>query len=137
MGDVWTEVGEAWDQFLGSLVAVLEERNPALKAQMGRHSNDAFPFRAWASFFRHGTTGDEDLVISLDVSRKSDGFHAQADIARGDGAVLAESPIAMIDVSGDSAALRSQALAAWAQIEAFLTANEHLLAAELAAEDAR
>jgi hypothetical protein len=133
MGDVWTEIGDAWDQLLGSLIATLQKRNPALATQRGRHSNDVFPFRGWASFFLHGTAGDEDLVISLDISRKADGFHAQADISRGDGAVIAESPVAVI-APGEEAALRAQALAAWAQIEAFLTANEELLALELAAD---
>src|SRR5207244_5863452 len=55
----------------------------------GRYASAAFPFRAYASFSRRGRRGEEDVVLSVDCLGTDRVVRINADIAAGDGLVLA------------------------------------------------
>lgn len=132
--DAWSEAGETWMRAVSAAIAPLQERNSALHVRQGVDGNDIFALRAWASFARGGVRGDEDLVISLDVKSGTDGFRIEADIARGDGEVLALSAARTIAPVGDDELLRAHATEAITELVAFLSAHADLLASELAPE---
>jgi hypothetical protein len=130
--DVWTEVGDRWERRLISVIADLVALNPGLMVRTGRDGNDRFALREWTSFVRRDTPGDEEIVISLDITTEVDGYRAQADIARGDGYVLAASAVETIVLSDDTDTLRANALKAMRSVETFLATNKELLSGELA-----
>ena len=132
VSEAWLAAGERWTEAVNEVAASLQEKNPALRLQQGLDGNDIFPLRGWASFARGETVGDEALVISLDVKAGVDEFRAEADIARGDGFVLAHSDAKTIPQAGDEGALRVRATQAISELTAFLSRHQGLLATELA-----
>ena len=85
---------------MGKVVRTLKERNPSLWTQVGHDSSGVFALRGWASFSRDGTPR-EDLAISLDFRHADGGIECRADIARGDGQILAETAAHTLDASDD------------------------------------
>jgi hypothetical protein len=58
---------------------------------VSHQETSAFPFTGYASISRDGS-GEEDLVLEWAIQRRDDRLRITADIARGDGTVLAELP---------------------------------------------
>jgi hypothetical protein len=91
MTELWTTAGIEWADRLAALVGDLKQHNPSLWAHVSQERNERFPLRGWASLSRDGTP-TEDVAISLDFERVPGGVKYQADIAHGDGLILAETP---------------------------------------------
>jgi hypothetical protein len=132
MTDAWTAAGDRWEAGLAVVVAGLKEGNPDLWTQVGHDSSEFFPLRAWASLGAGGTP-NEDLVISVDFACvEGGGVEYRADIACGDGRILAETAVGRIDVS-DRKTLPSALSAAMTSVEAFLADHGDLLREHLRA----
>jgi hypothetical protein len=81
-----------WDRlndFYAILASQLGACNGRLWSQVHHQESSAFPFTGYLSISRDGT-GNEDLVLEWAVRRRDDRLCVTADIARGDGTVLAE-----------------------------------------------
>lgn len=91
-----------------------------------------FALSGWASLSREGTP-KEDIALSLDFRHVQGGIECRADVARGDGQILAETAAQTLDASGEPETVGAALWAAMATVEAFLETNTELLAAELAA----
>jgi hypothetical protein len=86
---VWDQAWDGLRRQFDDLGQRLKQLNPSLTWSTGRHANAAFPFRAYASFSRHGQRGEEDVVLSVDCPGNDRVVRISADIASGDGIVLA------------------------------------------------
>jgi len=121
--DAWDVLNEHFRRAADSLAA----GDPALNWSCGHSDNEAFPFRAWASFSRSGTEAT-DLVISFDVLKKEDKLLYSTDIGLEDGRVLADGPTGIITMTADLPALRARIDAAVSAAAAFIDDNRSLLA---------
>jgi hypothetical protein len=88
----WEELWDRLNDFYAVLVGELVACNERLWSQISHQETPAFPFTGYVSLGRGGTPGDEDLVLEWAVQRCDDRLRVTADIARGDGTVLAELP---------------------------------------------
>jgi hypothetical protein len=88
----WEELWERLNDFYAVLVSQLAACNERLWSQIAHQETPAFPFTGYVSLGRDGTPGDEDLVLEWAVQRRDDRLRVTADIARGDGTVLAQLP---------------------------------------------
>lgn len=131
VNDIWEDVWDRLNDRLAAIAAVLSQRNPHLWWQAGHSDNAAMPFRAWASFGRNGIPGEEDLVITVDFKRAEHSLEVTADIARGDGLVLADAPPKRISLRTDTGTLREEILAAEQLAEDFISSQQPLLCDEL------
>lgn len=88
----WNELWGQLREFFGVLADQLRERNPGLGTLPGHHMTTAFPFAGYLSLARTAPSTEEDLVLTWHIAWRPGGLTAAADIARGDGTVLAETP---------------------------------------------
>jgi hypothetical protein len=88
----WDELWDRLNDFYAILVSQLAACNGRLWSQIAHQETPAFPFTGHVSLGRDGTPGEEDLVLEWAVQRRDDRLRVTADIARGDGTVLAELP---------------------------------------------
>lgn len=88
----WEDLWDRLNDFYAVLVSRLAARNDRLWSQIAHQETPAFPFRGYVSLGRDGTPGEEDLVLEWAVQRADGRLRITADIARGDGTVLAELP---------------------------------------------
>jgi hypothetical protein len=119
---VWTDVGDAF----GRLAVSLRVRHPTLFWTAGHQDNNAFPFRAYASFNQPSRQG-EDIVASVDFHRADDQLQYSCDIIVDDGTILAEGPEGIIDVSRGIAPARAEIEQAVGRMIQFLEASEKIL----------
>jgi hypothetical protein len=123
----WQLIGERLEAMLRDCASTL----PApVQWDVGHGSNEPFPLRVYLSFSRTGGRGSEDLVISADVWADAGALVLSADIARGDGLVLAEVPSQRLQAGDD---VTPQVLDWVDRVTSFVAANRGLLAAELSA----
>jgi hypothetical protein len=90
-GPVWDELWDRLNDFYRVLASQLAACNERLSSQISHQETSVFPFTGYVSFSRDGS-GDEDVVLEWAVQRRNDRLRVTADIARGDGTVLAELP---------------------------------------------
>jgi hypothetical protein len=88
----WEELWDRLNDFYAVLVSQLAACNNRLWSQIAHQETSVFPFTGYVSLGRDGKPGDEDLVLEWAVERRDDRLRVTADIARGDGTVLAELP---------------------------------------------
>lgn len=124
--DAWEILNEHFRQVAESLLA----EHPAMSWSCGHSDNEAFPFRAYASFSGRGPA-ETDVVISVDVLKKEGELCYSTDIALEDGQVLADGPTGTIRITGDLASLRNQIENAIRQAAAFVDASEGLLGEQI------
>lgn len=97
---------------LRNLVAGISEKLPGVQWKFDVYGTEYFPFRAYASAFRGPMRdGNAELVIALQGQRPGGGGGSRirffADLATGDGEILAESPMYEIDLLDGSPDSRS------------------------------
>jgi hypothetical protein len=63
-------------------------------APVAHQETTVFPFTGYVSISKDGPPGDEDLVLTWSVQRHNGRLLITADVARGDGTVLAETSAA-------------------------------------------
>jgi hypothetical protein len=88
----WDELWEQLKEFFGVLADQLRERNPSLGTLPSHFMSTAFPFSGYLSLARRAPSLDEDLVLCWRVAWREGRLTSAADIARGDGTVLAQTP---------------------------------------------
>jgi len=120
MSDIWESAWESICAAYTRLSALLSSVYPAMKWSCGHSDNKAFPFRAYATFNR-GSERSEDVVVSVDVHRPSDGqLRYSIDIGLDDGQVLADGPAGMISIAAGLVAAAPEVNAAVREIVAFI-----------------
>ena len=88
-GQLWPEL----EAFLQEVLADVTSIRPGLWSDLGWHSNDFFPFRAYLSLMAVADPdGDDDVVLSADFHVAGDLCRFTSDIAAGDGQILADGP---------------------------------------------
>ena len=130
MIEPWTTAADRWASRLAQLIDTLRQHDENRWTQVGQDSNELFPFRGWASLSRDATP-NEDVAISVDFRRVDGGVEYRADIAHGDGLILAETPAETIELTDDPAALRAAVSKAMDAVDAFVGAHEDLVVKEL------
>jgi hypothetical protein len=128
---VWQEVWSHLRRRLERTAASVRACNSRFRWNLGRNGTDRMPFRAWAAFSRDGRTGEEDLVISVDVRRDGERLVVMCDIARDGLDVLAQAERSEVDWGQGEEAARGAVLAAEARIEEFLERHLPVIQAEL------
>lgn len=94
-------LSQFWHHPLGTLalawaIAVsLSVDHPSMSWSCGHSGNEAFPFRAYASFCGRGPS-HTDVVISVDILKKASELWYSSDIALEDGQVLTDGPPAAV-----------------------------------------
>jgi len=86
----WEELWDRLNDFYAVLARQLAACNDRLWSQISHQETPAFPFTGYVSFGRSGAPGNEDLVLEWAVQRRDGMLRVTADIARGDGTLLAE-----------------------------------------------
>jgi hypothetical protein len=127
---VWEDAWEVLNDHFRRAAVALSTDHPTLSWSCGHSDNDAFPFRAYASFSGGGPE-ETDVVVSFDVLRKGDELLFSTDIALEDGQVLADGPTGTVTVTGDLAALRDQIETAVRAAAAFVDENRGLLGKQI------
>jgi hypothetical protein len=87
---IWKELWDRLNAFFGILVDELRTRNQRLASLPGHQQTTAFPFTGYLSLCKTAPALDEDLVLTWSVARREDCLIVSADVARGDGKVLAD-----------------------------------------------
>jgi deoxyribose-phosphate aldolase len=126
---IWEDAWEVLDEHFRRAAESLSAEHPTLSWSCGHSDNEAFPFRAYASF--SGGTDETDVVISFDVLRKGDELLYSADIALEDGRVLANGPTGAVTMTGDLAAVRDQIETAVRAAAAFVDESRGLLGEQI------
>ena len=124
----------AWDSVNNEFTRVAEivrACNPNLWWECGHQENESFPFRAYAAFNRHGSPGEEDVVISFDFKRSERGLMFTSDVCRGDGEILADGPSSETQLAIDTGSVRGWIGRAVDDALVFVRENEDLLRREL------
>jgi hypothetical protein len=127
---VWEDAWETLNEQFCRVAEFLSAGHPTLSWSCGHSDNEAFPFRAWASF-NGGGTGTPDVVISFDVLRKGGELQYSTDIALEAGPVLADGPTGVMTMTSDLAALRVQIENVMRTAVAFVDDSRDLLAEQL------
>lgn len=86
---VWADLWDRLKVFFGALVDEFRECNQRLGSLPGHHQTTAFPFTGYVSLCRTAPSLDEDLVLTWSIAWREGHLIGSADIARGDGTVLA------------------------------------------------
>ena len=86
---IWEELWDRLNPFYSILVSQLTAQNERLWSQISHQETYVFPFTGYLTLGKHGTPGEEDLVLEWSIRRDDDDLLAYADICRGDGTVLA------------------------------------------------
>jgi hypothetical protein len=128
----------AWDSIWERFVAVVDRLDARLQpngrgfvSRVERNANDVFPLRALVSYSPVGSPGDERLVISVDFQRVSGMVVGRADLARGDGSMLADEEILAPQSEGGLTTSLAEIDAVSRRVEAFVTHQYERLATEL------
>jgi hypothetical protein len=128
--NVWEDVSEAYQRLSTSLIV----SHAGMKWSCGHSDNNAFPFRAYASFNR-GADGSMDVIASVDFQRSSpEKLRYSADIGLDDGQVLTDGPSGNISVASGIAAAAPEITTAVQEITAFLAANSQIIAQAMESE---
>lgn len=121
--NVATLMERVWKRVLPRLQALrdrLARRWPALTCDLGQHSTEVFPLTGYASISLSGNRQDEDLVVSVSCRLEAGELECTADIANGQGTILADGPSAEIDLALDEDQV-NQLLGTWiSAVEGFL-----------------
>jgi hypothetical protein len=88
--DAYDHLEQSLRRACEGMLSALRDDCPSLAVTMGRTSNDAFPFRFYASFRRGGPSSDEDAVVSVDVKRRPSHLSFEMDISAGNGEIWVE-----------------------------------------------
>lgn len=126
MSLAWEDAWDVLNQHFRSAAESLLADHPVMTWSCGHSDNEAFPFRAYASFSGRGPA-ETDVVISVDFLKKEDEIWYSADVALEDGQVLADGPVGTINITGDIASLRDQIETAIREAAAFIDSSEALL----------
>jgi hypothetical protein len=120
MSDIWETVWESISEAYSRLSGSLRSTYPSMKWSCGQSDNKAFPFRAYATFNR-GSSGSEDVVVSVDFQRSSDvQLRYSADVGLDDGLVVADGPAGLISIAAGLAAAEVEISAAVREIVSFM-----------------
>lgn len=130
MSLVWEDAWEILNEHFRRVAESLSAEHPTMSWSCGHSDNEAFPFRAYASFSGRGPA-EADVVISVDILKKEGELRYSTDIALEDGQVLADGPTGTIRVTGDLASRRRQIETAIREAAAFVDASEGLLGGRL------
>jgi hypothetical protein len=115
---VWARVSRC----LAEVATKVARKHPAAWSAMGRTQSDAFPFGAAVSFGKaaNPSTDVEDVVISVSGHVDGDALRMSADVARGDGYVLADGPTIEVPLREAEQGLE-RVLESWlSELEVFL-----------------
>jgi len=130
MSLVWEDAWEILNEHFQRVAESLSAEHPTMSWSCGHSDNEAFPFRAYASFSGRGPA-KTDVIISVDVLKKEGELWYSTDIALEDGQVLADGPTGTIRVTGDIASLRGRIETAIREAAAFVDASEGLLGKQI------
>jgi hypothetical protein len=130
MNLIWEDAWEVLNEHFRRLAESLLADHPLMTWSCGHSDNEAFPFRAYASFTSRGPA-ETDVVISVDVLKRPGELRYSADIALEDGQVLADGPTGTIKITGDIASLRDQIETMIREEVAFIDSSEALLSKQI------
>ena len=130
MSLIWEDTWEVLNEHFSRVAEYLLADHPMMTWSCGHSDNEAFPFRAYASFSGRGSA-ETDVVISVDVLKKEGELWYSTDVALEDGQVLAEGPMGRIRITGDVAALREQIETAIREAAAFIDSSKALLSKQI------
>ena len=129
---LWETVWDRLERKFALLAGKVRECSPEVHWQCGRSGNEAFPFRAYASFvLGDPAVDDEDVVISVDCFRSGPTLWILSDISQGNGYVLADGPGARLSLGADMREIGRETLTTVHEIELFLEERLDLLLREL------
>lgn len=127
---IWEDAWEVLNEHFRRVAESLMAQHPVMTWSCGHSDNEAFPFRAYASFSGRGQV-ETDVVISVDVLKKDGELSYSADVALEDGQVLADGPFGSIQITGDIASLRDQIEKVIREAAAFIDSSEALLSKQI------
>jgi hypothetical protein len=130
MSLVWEDAWEILNEHFRRVAAALSVSYPTMSWSCGHSDNEAFPFRAYASF-SGGGPAETDVVISIDFLKEEGELRYSTDIALEDGQILAEGPTGTIKITGGPASLRSKIREVIRAAAAFVDASEGLLSKQI------
>jgi hypothetical protein len=108
MTDVWESAWDRLSETFRRVASSLGSSCPDMTWSAGHTDNEAFPFRAYATFNR-GWPESPDVVASVDFHRLSNGeLRFSADIGFDDGEILLDGPSGSVDVAGGLVASRGE-----------------------------
>jgi hypothetical protein len=108
MTDVWESAWDSLSETFRRVASSLGLSCPDMTWSAAHSDNEAFAFRAYATFNR-GWPGSVDVVASVDFHRQFNGeLRFRADIGFDDGEVLLDGPSGSIDVAGGLVASRGE-----------------------------
>ena len=127
MTDVWESAWDRLSETFRRVASSLGLSCPDMTWSAGHSDNEAFAFRAYATFNR-GWPGSVDVVASVDFHRQFNGeFRFSADIGFDDGEVLLDGPSGSVDVAGGLVASRGEIDTAVMNISNFIEQNKSTL----------
>lgn len=89
----WDEVSRTLQLEFDRLVESVAAARPSTFSSSHWFSNDTCPLIGTLSFSRTSDpAGDEDVVVSIEVTRRDGQLHLSSDISRGTGFILADGP---------------------------------------------
>ena len=108
MTDVWESAWDRLSETFRRVASSLGLSCPDMTWSAGHSDNEAFAFRAYATFNR-GWPGSVDVVASIDFRRQFNSeLRFSADIGFDDGEVLLDGPSGSVDVAGGLVASRGE-----------------------------
>ena len=127
MTDVWESAWDRLSETFRRVASSLGLSCPDMTWSAGHSDNEAFAFRAYATFNR-GWPGSVDVVASVDFHRQSNGeLRFSADIGFDDGEVLLDGPSGSVEVVGGLVASRGEIDTAVMNISNFIEQNKSTL----------
>jgi hypothetical protein len=127
---IWEDAWEVLNEHFRRVAESLMAHHPVMTWLCGHSDNEAFLFRAYASFSGRGPA-ETDVVISVDVLKKEGELWYSADVALEDGQVLADGPMGTIKITRDIASLREQIENVIREAAAFIDSSEALLSKQI------
>ena len=122
---MWEEVWQALNECFTRIADLLRAERPTLEWTSGHSDNEAFAFRAFASFSTRGP-GEEDVVVSVDFERREGELYYSSDVAMEDGQVLADGPSGTLILATEEA-VRKEVKSAVNAIEKFVLSSAPLI----------
>lgn len=119
----WTDLGSHLDAEFERLAELTKRSVPELIWRSGRADNEAFPFRAYATF--RGPSKVIDLSVDCKLVERS--LRIDADIAEENGLILAEFPTVEVPIDLGERETDKRIRLAIVQIERFFRRNLHLI----------
>jgi hypothetical protein len=127
---IWDELWLNFHSLVGTLNETIRPEDAGFVVRVGRHANDTFPFRAWASYSPASSPGDEELVLSVDFKRTGPKIEGHVDLARGDGVVLAGQELGE-PFNEETEAVNAAVRAADAAVQQFIATHRELFESTL------